>query len=123
MTFVHFKQLKVYQLAYRTALDIHQLTEKFPKEEKFGLVDQMRRASRSVCANIAEGLSRKTSVVDELRFLRIALGSCAEMQVWLDFSSDLKYLDEDMCKTRAKAFEEVGNMLYALMRKREEVRA
>ncbi|NIR52631.1 four helix bundle protein, partial [candidate division KSB1 bacterium] len=55
-----FKDLKVYQMAYDAAMEIFELSMKFPKEERYALVDQMRRSSRSVCANIAEGYRKRT---------------------------------------------------------------
>lgn len=124
MTFVHFKDLKAYKLAYGCALRIYELTKEFPADEKRGLVSQMRRASTSVCANMAEGLSKRGSVADEIRFLNMAMGSCAEMQVWLDFTRDLHLSSElEECSKLEKDYLEVAMMVHGLILRREESEA
>ena len=81
-----FEDLEVYQRAYRLALELHKASLQFPKIEQFALADQVRRASKSVCANIAEGFARQRgSSADFHRFLVLALGSSDEMKVWLSF--------------------------------------
>jgi four helix bundle protein len=78
-----FEDLEVYQRAYRLALELHKVSVHFPKIEQFALADQIRRASKSVCANIAEGFARQRgSSADFHRFLVMALGSSDEMKVW-----------------------------------------
>ena len=77
-----FEDLEVYQRAYRLALELHKASLQFPKIEQFALADQIRRASKSVCANIAEGFARQRgSSADFHRFLILALGSSDEMKV------------------------------------------
>ena len=84
-----FEDLEVYQRAYRLALELHKASLQFPKIEQFALADQIRRASKSVCANIAEGFARQRgSSADFHRFLILALGSSDEMKVWLSFCAD-----------------------------------
>ena len=79
-----FEQLEVFQRAYRISLDIHRVSLKFPREEQRGLGEQVRRASKSICANVAEGFGKQSQSVAEFRrFLRIAMGSADEMRVWL----------------------------------------
>ena len=77
-----FEDLQVYQRAYEISLEVHRASLKLPRVEQFALADQMRRASKSICANIAEGFGRqRNSSAEFRRFLTIAFGSCEEMQV------------------------------------------
>ncbi len=79
-----FRDLKVYQLSYRLAMEIFELSKSFPKEERYALTDQIRRSSRSVAANIAEGYRKRQ--YPKLFVLKMvnADGEAAETQVWLD---------------------------------------
>jgi four helix bundle protein len=93
--FFHYEQLDSYKLAYRLAIEIHKFCGKLPKIEQYkGIGDQLRRSSKSVCANIAEGMSKLGSTAEEVRFLRIAKGSAEECRVWTRFCIDLAYVDE-----------------------------
>ena len=116
-----FRDLDVYRRAYRLSLDIHKATLGFPKVEQYALGDQMRRASKSICANIAEGFGRQwTSDADFKRFLVIAVGSCDEMQVWSDYGRDLGYLDVSTAIAWASEYGELARMLYGLMKRRSQ---
>src|SRR2546430_10139637 len=94
-----FEDLEVFQRAYRISLDLHRASLQFPKVEQFGgLADQMRRASKSICGNIAEGFGKqRRSDAEFKRYLLIAIGSADEMQVWLKYCSDLEYMDQTAC--------------------------
>jgi four helix bundle protein len=94
-----FENLEVFRRAYRISLDLHKASLKFPKLEQFGgLADQMRRASKSICGNIAEGYGkRRRSDAEFKRYLLMAIGSADEMQVWLQYCSDLDYIDQKTC--------------------------
>jgi four helix bundle protein len=119
MTFIKYEELEVYRTAYRTALLLHKLSLDFPKFEQFGgLADQIRRASKSICANLAEGESKLSSTIEEQRFLRMALGSCEETRVWLQFAGDLGYLSAEMAKTHRATYAQIARMLHGLMRRR-----
>jgi four helix bundle protein len=91
----NYRDLRIYQQSYQAALEVHRLTLRFPAFERGELGSQLRRASKSIPINIAEGYGRKRSAVDFKRFLGIALGSCDEVSVLLDFSRDLKYLPNE----------------------------
>jgi four helix bundle protein len=78
----NFKDLKVWEKAHAFTLTVYKATEQFPKKEMFGIVSQLRRASSSVAANVAEGCGRKTNG-DFARFLNIALGSANESEYFL----------------------------------------
>lgn len=110
--------LTVFKRAYRVSLDIHRATLKFPSIEQFAMGDQMRRASKSICANLAEGLGRKTTATEQKRYISIALGSCEEMRVWLRYSLDLELIQEDVWSEWQKEYKEIGMMLQGLAKTR-----
>jgi four helix bundle protein len=87
------KKLHVWQESIQFVVDIYQLTKAFPSEEKFGLISQMRRASVSIAANIAEGAARKSDK-EKIQFLFIAEGSASEMDTFLELSRLLKLISE-----------------------------
>ena len=90
----HFRKLEIYQLAKEIAKECYVLSKKFPSEEKFSLLSQVRRAAISVPSNIAEGSSRK-SRKDQLHFLNISYGSLMELVCQLEISQDIGYIDND----------------------------
>ena len=90
-----FTDLIAWTRGHEVVLEIYDITKKFPKEEVFGLTNQMRRCSVSITSNIAEGFSRKT-YKDKIQFYSIALGSLTELQNQLLISKDIKYIDSDI---------------------------
>jgi four helix bundle protein len=106
-----YRDLRIYQRSYQTALEIHRLTLKFPAFERGELGSQLRRSSSSIPINIAEGYGRKKSSDDFKRFLVIALGSCDETSVLLDFAHDLNYLDQTIYADLKKKYDEIGKGL------------
>ena len=88
------KELEVYQLAYKLAMEIFELSKSFPKEEKYSLTDQVRRSSRSVAANIAEAFRKRRYEKAFVAKLSDSEGEAAETQVHLNFAKDCGYLDE-----------------------------
>ena len=113
-----FEDLEVYQRAYKLALELHRLSLKFPQIEQFALADQIRRGSKSICANLAEGFARqRSSSADFHRFIVMALGSSDEMKVWLKFCSDLGYLSETDAKRMRDDYTIVARMLHGLRNK------
>lgn len=109
------RDLKVYQLAYKLAMDIFTASRSFPKEEKYSLTDQICRSSRSVAANIAEGFRKRQYPKMFLSKLADADGETAETQVWLDFARDCKYMHLELHAELIKGYEEVGRMLGTMM--------
>lgn len=83
-----FRDLKVYELAYQLAMEIFHASKSFPSEEKYSLTDQIRRASRSVAANIAEGYRKKRYPKMFVSKMADADGEVTETQVWIDFARD-----------------------------------
>src|SRR5215470_11088697 len=114
-----FEDLEVFQRAYRASLDLHQVSLQFPKIEQFGgLADQMRRASKSICGNLAEGFGKqRQSNAEFKRYLLMAVGSADEMQVWLKYCSDLEYADREACERWRDEYRQIARMLQALATK------
>ena len=111
-----FEDLEVFQRAYRVSLDLHRASLQFPKVEQFaGLADQMRRASKSICGNIAEGHGkRRRSKAEFKRYLLMAIGSADEMRVWLKYCSDLEYIDQKSCGQWRGEYRQIARMLQGL---------
>jgi four helix bundle protein len=108
-----FEKLDVWQKARQLIVKIYKLTSKYPNEEKFGLVSQMRRSSVSITSNIAEGTSR-SSLKDQIRFTEIAYGSTLELYCQLVSSLDLGFLSENDFQDIDLELKEITNKLNAL---------
>jgi four helix bundle protein len=87
-----FRDLIVYQKAYKLAMEIFETSKTFPKEEKYSLTDQIRRSSRSVTSNISEAWSKRRYIRSFVSKLTDSLGEEFETETWLDYSRDCKYL-------------------------------
>ena len=110
-----FEDLEVWKKAFNVSLDIHKASLSFPKVEQYALCDQIRRASKSICANIAEGFAKqRASKAEFKRFLIMALGSANEMIVWLKYCKELEYINEEQYKEWANQYNSVCRMLNAL---------
>ena len=88
-----YRELRVYQLAFESAMQIYEITKTFPSEERYSLTDQIRRSSRSVCANIAEAWRKRRYPASFVSKLSDADTEAAETQVWLDFALHCGYID------------------------------
>ena len=91
----NFSDLVAWQVGHELVLEIYKMTKAMPKEEMFGLISQMRRATVSITSNIAEGFSRRTAA-DKKQFYTMALGSLTELQNQLLLSRDLKYIADEV---------------------------
>jgi four helix bundle protein len=116
-----YTDLKVWQRAHQLVLRIYALSARFPADERFGVISQLRRASSSVPANIAEG-SRRASPGDFARHLDIALGSAGEADYFLMLAKDLHYANDDEVTPLRAELDESGAMLHALRRRVEQDR-
>ena len=88
-----FEDLDVFRRGYALSLEVHRASLEFPRIEQFALADQVRRASKSICANIAEGFGKQRQSRSEFhRFVVMAIGSADEMQVWTLYARDLGYI-------------------------------
>jgi four helix bundle protein len=118
MTALSFEDLEVFKRADRLSLEVHQESLKFPKIEQGVLGDQMRRASKSICANVAEGFGKQSQSVAEFRrFLRMAVGSADEMRVWARYAFDLGYIDEASWRQWRDEYQAIARMLQGLQAK------
>ena len=112
-----YHRLDVYQKAYRLALDVHRFSLDFPKVEQYGLAQQVRASSKSIPVNIAEGMGKQESPADVKRFIRIAIGSCDETRVWLEFARDLGYLKPEQHAALEERYQEIGRMLRGVIKR------
>jgi four helix bundle protein len=110
-----FRDLKVYQLSYEAAKEVHQITKAFPREERYSLTDQVRRSSRAIPAIIGEAWKKRRYPKSFVSKLTDASGEQAETTVWLDFARDFKYLREEDWERLIVQFEEIGAMLHAMI--------
>ena len=109
---VHFTDLDVFKKSYDISLEIHKESLLFPKIEQYALADQIRRSSKSICANIAEGFAKqKTSKADFKRFLLMALGSAYEVEVWIKYATDLTYLTQEKSTSWLEEYRSIQKML------------
>lgn len=110
-----FRDLIVYQLSYQLAVEIFVITKTFPKEEKYSLVDQIRRSSRSVPTNISEAWSKRRYPKSFVSKLIDSDGEASETTVWLDFSKDHKYINQENHEYFITKYEEVSKMLNSMI--------
>ncbi len=111
-----YKDLKVYERSYGLAIEMYKLMRKLPKEETFGLISQVKRASTSIPLNIAEGYGKGVQGKELVRFLTMARGSCSEMEVLLNLCGDLEFINSNECMNYTQRYEEVGKMLTGLIK-------
>ncbi len=97
-----------------TLVSVHQLVLGFPEYERYGLTDQIRRASKSIPANIAEGYGRRSSSREFKRYLSMALGSANEMIVHLEITQALGYAEKEACLRLIEHYTTIGKMLFRL---------
>ncbi|HEX6729073.1 MAG TPA: four helix bundle protein [Pyrinomonadaceae bacterium] len=106
-----FRGLRVYQPAFKLAMEIYHDSKHFPVEERYSLTDQIRRASRSVAGNISEGYRRKRYPKVFVNKMSEADGEASETQVWIDFAYACGYISEPRQFEWRKGYEEIGRML------------
>ncbi len=117
-----YTELIVYKKAYELALEIHKITHEFPKEERYSLCDQIRRSSKSVCANLAEAYRRRRYKNYFLSKLNDCDSENAETQVWLDFSKDLNYITAEKWQILSQKNNEVGKLIYYMLNNADKFR-
>ena len=106
-----FKNLLAYKKAYELAMVIFEISKRFPKEETYSLTDQIRRSSRSVCANISESYRKRRYPKHFISKLTDADGENSETNTWLDFANDCNYIDEDIHYSLSNKSIEVGKLI------------
>lgn len=105
-----FKELEIWKRSRLFCSEIYAITSKFPESEKFGLTNQLRRASVSIPSNIAEGSSRHSNK-DFIRFLQITLGSAYEIETQLLIAFDLKFISEEELNKTTDELQEIIKMV------------
>lgn len=112
----HYRELKVWHKSMDLAEEVYALTRLLPKEELYGLTNQIRRAAVSIPSNIAEGAGRK-STRDYIHFLKIAYGSLNELETQLFLCCRLHYLESSAIEKALKISSEIGKMVNAMIQK------
>ena len=111
----NYRTLLAYQKAFDLAMDIFETSKTFPKEEKYSLVDQVRRSSRSVCTNIAEAYKRRRYKDYFISKLNDSETENAETQVWLDFCLACKYISQEKYELLTAKNDETGKLIWYMI--------
>lgn len=114
------KDLKVYQLSYKLAMEIFEITKTFPKEEKYSLTSQIRNSSRSVTANLAEAFRKRRYKNAFIAKLSDSEGESAETQTWIDYARDCKYITSETCERLNLEYEHVIGMIVTMIHSPEK---
>ena len=112
---IRHQDLEVYKKAFTAAMKIFELSKSFPKEETYSLTDQIRRSSRSVCANIAEAWRKRRYEAAFIAKLNDAEGEAAETQTWLEFSVRCEYMEKVAGRELFKEYDEIISMLVSMI--------
>jgi len=110
----HFRDLEVYRRAFDAAMAIFQMTKAFPSDEKFSLVDRIRRSSRSVCANLAEGWRKRRYLAVFKNKITDAMQEASETQCWLEFCLACRYIERDRFNNLDDEYEQLIAMLNSM---------
>jgi len=113
---IPFRDLEVYKESYSLMLIIHKEIFKFPQFEKNDLVSQLRRSTKSIPANIAEGWAKRSHEKEFKKHLDITLGSTNEIEVHLEIAKDLRYLQKDLCDNLVRRYRFLGGKISNLKR-------
>src|SRR5690554_6949283 len=105
------EDLTVFQLAFEASMDIFKISMDFPKEEKYSLTDQIRRSSRSVCANLAEGFRKRKYPKSFIAKLIDCEGEAAETQVWLKYACECQYIHDELFQDLLQKYDHILGML------------
>jgi len=114
------KDLSVYQLSYKLAMEVFQESKRFPTEERYSLTSQIRRSSRSIAANISEGFRKRQYPNMFASKLADSDAEATETQVWLDFARDCGYLSPERHDQLTAGYEQIGRMLHGMMKDPEK---
>ncbi len=112
------EDLEVFAKAYRASLELHELSLEWPQHEQYnGIADQVRRASKGICANLAEGFGKQAYSKPEFkRYIAMAIGSADEIRVWLSYAKDLQYIAQEDAETYRSKYQTIAKMLSGLHR-------
>lgn len=109
------RDLEVYKMAFDAAMQIFELSKKFPAEEKYSLTDQIRRCSRSVCANLAEAWRKRRYEAAFIAKLSDCEAEAAETQTWIEFAVQCNYLDADTGREIYRKYNSILGMLVTMI--------
>ena len=112
-----YKDLIVYQKSYEMTIKVYEMTRGYPREEIYALTSQLKRAAYSIPLNIAEGYGKKGSAMEFKRFLQMAKGSASEMEVLLDLSRDLGFIETEKHEEMHRGYEEINRILGGMLRR------
>ena len=115
-----YRDLIVFQKAYKVSMEIFKISKGFPKEEKYSLTDQIRRSSRSVTSNLCEAWAKKIYIKSFVSKLSDSLGEEYETEGWLDYSKDCGYIDPKTHADLLSQYDEVRKMLIAMINNPEK---
>jgi four helix bundle protein len=115
MKITRHQELDVYKKAFDASMLIFRETKGFPKEETYSLTDQIRRSSRSVCANLAEAWRKRRYEAAFIAKLNDSEGEAAETQTWIEFAIACEYLDQELGRKLYKTYDEVIGMLVTMI--------
>jgi len=115
-----FRDLIVYQKAYQLAMEIFEITQSFPKDEKYSLTDQIRRSSRSITSNIAESWGKRIYPKSFISKLSDSLGEEYETENWLDYSRDCNYITLEIHSKLMSNYDEIRKMLISMINNPEK---
>ena len=110
----HFRDLEVYKRAFDAAMVTFKMTKGFPIDEKYSLTDQMRRSSRSVCANLAEGWRKRKYIAVFRNKITDSIQEASETQCWLEFCLACKYIEKAVFDELDKEYDEIIAMLNSM---------
>jgi len=110
-----YKELKVYRNAMDTAMELYEITKRFPTEEKYSMIDQIRRSSRSVCANIAESWRKRRYKAAFIAKLSDAESEACETQVWIEFSYRCMFIDKSLRDKIDDVYEHIMSQLVKMI--------
>jgi four helix bundle protein len=116
----NFKESTIYKKAFSLAMEIFEISKAFPKEEKYSLTDQVRRSSRSVCANLAEAYRKKRYPAHFISKLTDCDAENSETNVWIDFALACRYINDDTSTSLRIKSEEVGKLLHHMINNPEK---
>jgi len=105
------KELDVYKIAFEASMEIFRLTKLFPRDERYSLSDQIRRSSRSVCANLAEAFRKRKYPKSFVAKLNDCEGEAAETQVWLDFALECNYINNETYEPLYEKYDHIQGKL------------
>lgn len=115
MKIARHTELEVYKKAFDASMEIFELSKRFPKEEPYSLTDQVRRASRSVCANLAEGWRKRRYEAAFSAKLSDSGAEAAETQVWIQFAVKCEYVDRERAACLYQSYDEILGMLVGMI--------